>query len=62
MLDVVIDRKLWWRGNGSIGSQLLIDNENLEGNGCGCCLGHIALAAGCSRQEISNIPYIDKFC
>ena len=48
-LEVVIDRKLWYRGKGAGGSRLLTEEGKM------CCLGFDALACGLKAEDILYI-------
>jgi hypothetical protein len=49
-MKLVIDRKLWLRGEGSDCSSLLRDKDRKM-----CCLGFLCLANGLSEQDIIDI-------
>jgi|SRR6266853_4115629 len=60
LIEVVIDRKKWYRGLNSGVSALLIGPERVhdepEAEGKMCCLGFTALACGISREKITDRP------
>jgi hypothetical protein len=58
MLNVIVERSKWYRGQGSDGSALLIAYEMKGGQNVGrmCCLGFACLAAGLAVGDIAGKP------
>jgi hypothetical protein len=54
-LPVVVDRAHWLRGKTGFGSMLLRSDGEVVDGGKMCCLGFVALAIGCSREEIVGV-------
>lgn len=52
-LSVVVDRVKWLRGTGD-GTLLRLRAKTPDENGCMCCLGFAARAAGMTKKEITN--------
>lgn len=56
-MKLTIDRRKWWRGQGSINSTLLSTTEPNEGKMC--CLGFLSLACGYDEKDIRNLRTIE---
>lgn len=52
-MKFVIDRKTWWRGQGSGGSRLLRSCDGMM-----CCIGSVCLQLGSKQEDIRDIGVV----
>ena len=54
MINVVVDRNMWYRGKGMVESRLL------RTDGQKCCIGFLAIKLGAYKEELSGCHILDE--
>jgi hypothetical protein len=55
-MELIIDRKIWLRGEGSDDSYLLRNSDNKQ-----CCVGFLCEALGIDRETLKGKKVADRF-
>lgn len=57
MIQVIVDRKTWYRGKGGTQSRLVRPFDNKK-----CCIGFLGLALGLTEEEMNDEPDLTGVC